>query len=406
MAEKYDLSIERAIIATILYQPELVEDILDRVKSDSFYHPTHRAIYETIEFLAANNMPVDDSFIRQKYKGNDFSDDVFFDILATTPLSNIAPYAIELGGLSKIRKTEHILRDGLSRLNSGEQVDVVLSDLEVISTKTADENVKKLTMHRASEIDSTEADFFIKDWLPIPKKTVTAIGAAGGTGKTTLLLQAALRIAQETKRDVFLWLSEDAASQSKWRLTQICSIYPELEDFIQYIIICDDLPVLLLRRSKDGFIISPEFYKIQRQLRDYEVIVLDPMLGFYGGDENDNSQARIFMQPFMNWANEENKSIIFIMHSSKEGKIRGAGAFIDACRSAYSVSRVYQKNKVDLDPANMHNRTVKLEKDNYGAFRHLGSSSVVRQIMPEQSSRALYEEKIYNDKQDFSHLKF
>lgn len=404
MPEKYDLNIERAIIATILYRPEAVDDVLDSVKSDVFYHPTHKAIYETIEYLVANNIPIDESFIRQKYKGVEFDNDVFWDILSTTPLSNIAPYAEMINSFSKLRKTERILRESLSRLDSGEDVDGVLAETESISSKVADENTKKLTMLRASELSELEADFFTKDWLPIPKKTVTALGAAGGTGKTTLLLQEALRVAKETKRDVFLWLSEDAASQSKWRLNQICSICPELDPYIKNIIICDDLPTLLLRRSKDGFSVSPEFHKIKRQLRPYEFIVFDPLLAFYGGDENDNSQARIFMQPFMNWAAEEDKAIVFIMHSSKEGKIRGAGAFIDACRSAYSISRVYQKNNIDLDPENMHNRKIKLEKDNYGAFKYLGASSVLRQIMPKESSRVLYEEHTFNDKQDFAHL--
>lgn len=97
----------------------------------------------------------------------------------------------------------------------------------------------------------------------------------------------------------------------------------------------------------------------------------------------------------MNWAANEDKSIVFIVHSSKEGKIRGAGALTDACRAAYSISRIYQKNNIDLDPENMHNRKIKIEKDNYGAFKHLGASSVVRQIMPKTSSKELYEEVVY-----------
>lgn len=400
-----NINIERAVISTIFYSPEKVEDILGSLKSDAFYHPAHRSIYETIEHLYSITMPIDEDFIRQRYKGGEFDSDVWFEIISTTPLPNTAVYIEELNHFAKIRKTAHTLREALSKLDNGEDVDGVIAELETTSGRIADENTKKLTMLRASELSELEADFFTKDWLPIPKKTVTALGAAGGTGKTTLLLQEALRVAKETKRDVFLWLSEDAASQSKWRLNQICSIYPDLAPYIKNIIICDDLPTLLLRRSKDGFSVSPEFHKIKRQLRPYEFIVFDPLLAFYGGDENDNSQARIFMQPFMNWAVEEDKAIVFIMHSSKEGKIRGAGAFIDACRSAYSISRVYQKNNIDLDPENMHNRKIKLEKDNYGAFKYLGASSVLRQIMPKESSRVLYEEHTFNDKQDFAHLR-
>ena len=401
----HNTNVERAILATAFYSPETRELLFDALPIGAFYHPTYRSIYETMQSLAEKSLPIDDTFLETHFTGGIWDYDTWFEIISTTQLPNVKPYIDDLLELSKKRKAAHHLRLAISKIEENEDVDGVLSVLESSSKLFLDEGAKKITFKRASDIREEEADFFIKDWLPIPKKTVTALGAAGGTGKTTLLLQAALRVAKETKQDVFLWLSEDAASQSKWRLSQICSIYPDLAPYIKNIIICDDLPTLLLRRSKDGFSMSSEFYKIKRQLRPYGFIVFDPLLGFYGGDENDNSQARIFMQPFMNWAAEENKSIVFIMHSSKEGRIRGAGAFIDACRSAYSISRVYQKNNIDLDPANMHNRKIKIEKDNYGAFRHLGCSSVLRQIMPQESSKQLYEEREYNDNQDFAHLK-
>ena len=168
-------------------------------------------------------------------------------------------------------------------------------------------------------------------------------------------------------------------------------------NYIKNIIICDDLPTLLLRRSKDGFSVSPEFHKIKRQLRPYEFIVFDPLLAFYGADENDNSQARLFMQPFMNWCKEMNKSIVFLHHSNKPvgsdnlSRTRGAGAFVDAARVCYEMNKIYKKDNKTLDLDCLHLRDIKLSKDNYGAIKHLKQFNVNRHITPKDSSKDFVE---------------
>ena len=122
------------------------------------------------------------------------------------------------------------------------------------------------------------------------------------------------------------------------------------------------------------------------------MIVFDPLLAFYGGDENDNSQARVFMQPFMNWASKDNKAIVFLHHSSKSmnqtqfNRVRGASAFVDACRVSYEMNKIYKKDNQTLDDDQLHLREFKLSKDNYGAIRYLRDFNVVRQITPASSA--------------------
>ena len=56
------------------------------------------------------------------------------------------------------------------------------------------------------------------------------------------------------------------------------------------------------------------------------------------------------MQLFTHWANKENKTIIFIHHSTKNTtQSRGASAFVDAVRVVYELDKIKNKNGDILD---------------------------------------------------------
>ena len=402
----HNINIERAILATILYAPEKCEGILESLEDEAFYHPTYRDIYQTIQYLSLKNIPLHDEFIRKHYKGAALDEDVFFDILSTTPISNTAPYIKELIELWNNRKIEKSANEILSKVQSGKDVTDLIIGIGKLSAP-----IRKIQPFHADKLEAQEPEFVCKSWLPIPRGALTVISAAGGTGKSWLALQLAMRYVFEEKKKVFLWLSEDRASICKDRLLKI-SAFTGL-DITGLIHIETSFPPLLLRKSKAGTEIDPYFYQIRKTLLTYDFVLFDPLLAFYGGNENDNSEARIFMQPFMNWAAEENKSIVFLHHSRKnnqdgENKVRGAGAFIDSARCAYEIERIYQKK--ELDARRLHEREIKLTKDNWGAIVHLKQYKTYVHLMPEKSSSSFtssnYEERMYqNDKVDFSHLR-
>ncbi len=105
------------------------------------------------------------------------------------------------------------------------------------------------------------------------------------------------------------------------------------------------------------------------------------------------------MQPFLNWSSEQNKSIIFLHHASKGSnnttKARGAGAFVDACRISYELDKVYLKDGKALNRACLHERTIKLAKDNYGAIKYLNKFDVIRQVTP-KAGAGDYEPEVIN----------
>ena len=109
----YNLNIERAVISSIVYAPEIFETWCASIDADYFYHTTHRGIYQTILILQKHALPIDEAFIQQKYAG-DWNSDVFFDILSTTPLSNLAPYIDELARLSENRRMIKVARESIS----------------------------------------------------------------------------------------------------------------------------------------------------------------------------------------------------------------------------------------------------------------------------------------------------
>lgn len=246
------------------------------------------------------------------------------------------------------------------------------------------------------DVRSEQPEFALKDWLPLPFGACTMFSSPGGSGKTLTILQLAVRFVLENPgKKAFLWFSEDKKEYTRGRLDVICQFLNVHPSRIRgRIFIYDREPIQLLVKSDGRHILGPEFNAIISELHEYGLVVFDPLIAFYGGDENSNSQARVFMQGFMNWAMHGNKIIVFIHHAGKkdsEGNrnARGASAFIDAVRMQYSMDWMYKqvkgKRTSTKDNHQTHLRMFRLEKDNYGAIQYLKNFTAVRQILPKST---------------------
>jgi len=249
--------------------------------------------------------------------------------------------------------------------------------------------IKELVTN-ANEIQAKEPSFYCKDWLPIPKNTLTMISAPGGTGKSFLSIQLAIRIIQELLRNgnnqkVLLWLSEDPLYLTKDRIKKVILRIMNITDEYEINKILNRLDIIGAEQETIYFqnLTSEQIKELGDELvTQYAVVILDPLIAFYSGEENSNSQARAFMNILNRIAQDRLLSIVLIHHHNKNGegaKTRGASAFVDAVRLLYSVSTIKDEETEKIHPTK---RLIKIEKDNWGVRMLLNKNEFEREILP------------------------
>ena len=352
---------EALVLSSILFNPTLIEDISIKLKPNDFYFLPHKDIYEAMLNLHSDDMPIDEDYIIKKSK-KPINQSILIKILSATPVTNIYKYVKSIKEDSLKRQFQNLSLE-LKKNSENENLsnNEIFQFLKDKQDEIRTNNIFTINKNCILDVVEKEPEFYLKNWLPIPLGTITIISAQGGTGKTWIVVQVALRfILENPNKKVFLWLSEDLESIVKHRMNSVCSdiLDTKLDDRFKNITTTDTAPQPLLERDKGVYKMSYRFEQLKVELKDYDLIVLDPLLAFYGADENDNSQARLFMQPFMNWCKETNKSVVFLHHSNKgdNSSTRGAGAFVDASRVCYEVNKVYQKDKKSLDLNSLHLR--------------------------------------------------
>ena len=240
---------------------------------------------------------------------------------------------------------------------------------------------------RLSDVKSKTQEFILKDVMPIPEHTVSMLSAPGGVAKTWLGLRVAMNHTKATDDHVLLWMSEDEPEFIKGRAENL-EFYAQVESRQEQIHVVTTPPPQLAFKQNGIFTANYEAFRdirthcIERGVR---FVIIDPLLAFYGGNENDNAQARVFMQPFLEWAKGDGVTILLIHHSSKDGSgSRGASAFVDATRTVYELGFVMTESEDKTEMVKNHIateqglRTLTLAKDNryaQGVLKAQGKTS-------------------------------
>lgn len=242
-------------------------------------------------------------------------------------------------------------------------------------------------------VEERGANFILEKYLPIPENAVTLLSALGGTGKTRLALVMASKYIEEKnyKHNVALWLTEDFEGQVKKIFNDLVKDRIVNALTMANMLLILDEPPQLAKRDKGLFKANYEAIKeIGSHLieRNVKLAVFDPLLAFYGGNENDNSEARVFIQSFASWAKSAEITTIIIHHASKEGGSRGATAFHDGVRARYELDVPKDKDgNVNKEMMAKGFRIAKLKKDNWGIRKHLwkltdGNDEITLKVAP------------------------
>jgi len=386
----YNVSFERAVLTSILFDPIYMEIVLESgMTPDDFFHPFHRKLFRTMQELYGRE-PLEEEVIRLNM-GSTFDETAMIDILAASPVGNVEYYVDALKELSRLRHLREMATKLLQKTEEGEGVDEAVHAVYNELERLEEGREGLFTIVPLVDVEEKEAEFVCKSWLPFPKNAVSLVTAGGGVGKSFLLLQAAIRMVRDEGLKVFMWLSEDPVSLSKHRFELITKRLLETEDHPNdrnlHIAGAEEETIHFLEEGRGGVTINPKIHQFKRMLKEYDVVILDPLIALFGGDENNNAQARMFINLFTRWATKEGKTIVFIHHGTKNtSQSRGASAFVDAVRLVYRVEHV--KNDKG-EPTEEEMRWIILDKDNNGAKKYLGAHKVKRQVFPKKKKRGI-----------------
>lgn len=380
----YNIEYEKTILASIIFEPKKVEECQAvGLRAIDFYLPNFQDTYEVILYLFENKI-VGEEVIKQEL-GSKFDEKAMLEILSTNPVNDLSYYIQKTKEAFQLRAAELLATKIKTSVRDNQNYNEVLKVLNEGISNLEQDNSQLINIKNITDIKPKEAEFICKSWLPFPVRAVSLVTAGGGVGKSFLLLQAALRMIKEDKLKVFMWLSEDPVELSKFRYQLIVDKvfnsgnenYKDMLDIAG----SDSETIHFLEEDRNRVSVSGLFYQFKAMLRDYDVIILDPLIAMFGGDENNNAHAKKFINLFSRWATLENKTIIFIHHGTKNtAQSRGASAFVDAVRLVYQLEVV--KNKED-EQIEDHMRLITLTKDNNGAKKYLGDTQVKRQVFPE-----------------------
>ncbi|APW65116.1 MULTISPECIES: replicative DNA helicase [Arcobacteraceae] len=231
MDSVYSINIERAVLSSILFNPEELEDVLASLKPKDFYLPAHQKIYQVMIQLHDDDMPIDEEFIRKRISSKDVDDSILIEILSANPITNTIAYVREIKDGSVKRElatlATTIKKVALEEEVSGnEALDTVQGELYKISTDSATSELKdmqEITGDTLSYIErmkklgnkhligeTTGFDALDRKTTGFNEGDLIIIAARPAMGKTALVLNMALKNVEANKGVIFFSLEMPA----------------------------------------------------------------------------------------------------------------------------------------------------------------------------------------------------
>jgi replicative DNA helicase len=105
-----NLDAEKALLGSVMIRSEVMHDVADIIKEDSFYATQHRNIWGSLLELHTKNSPIDILSLSAKLKEKNQLDDVG-GMSYLTELINIVPSSTNASHYAEIVEKKHVMRD-------------------------------------------------------------------------------------------------------------------------------------------------------------------------------------------------------------------------------------------------------------------------------------------------------
>lgn len=127
----YNLAFERSVLSAIVFNPEILEDIIGKINSHHFYLAAHQSIYQAMLNLQKSDKPIEEYYLHKELgKIGKLDEKVLVEVLTANPVSNVLPY---LSGIVDYYRKREIVRFAMLLRGSVEEEkdsDTIISDME------------------------------------------------------------------------------------------------------------------------------------------------------------------------------------------------------------------------------------------------------------------------------------
>ncbi len=238
MDSVYSINIERAVLSSILFNPEEIEDVLGVLKPKDFYLPAHQKVFEVMDQLHSQDLPIDEEFIRRRVDSKEVDDSILIEILSANPISNTMAYVREIKDGS-VKRELAILATTIKKVaieddvDARQAVDTVQNELYKITTDSASTELKDMQqitqdtgeyIKRMKELGNQHLIGETTGFFELDKKTtgfnsgdLVIIAARPAMGKTAFVLNTTLKNVEMGSGVIFFSL-EMPAEQLMLRL--------------------------------------------------------------------------------------------------------------------------------------------------------------------------------------------
>jgi len=332
-----NLNIEKAILGTILFDPNLFSDVFGILSVDNFTHNEYKKIFATMQDLEKHNIPIDDEMIKRK-SSQAIDENVLVELLGVNPVSNIVEYAKELKKDTLARqiyittielqqKFDIKLIDKLQNLK--DELENVDSIKKLKKTDTLDSFFDKIDLDY-KKVEEAKFEYLLDNF--IVKNEITMIAARPNIGKSLTTFAAANMVLENKSITTVFYLDGDngITTIKERKIHHIKQKWGKKLRYIQ-------------GRS------SNEFYRVIKELRVMDLtnclVVFDSIKNFmFGGDRDKNKDVSRVMEVLKALRNN-GATVIFLHHSNKPQKdidelmYAGSSAWEEDTSNAYILKK-------------------------------------------------------------------